>query len=136
MKFSKINSKFVKFVTSSLIFFYILVNPVLAAATPANETFDMKLFVGNPMKFWNTLDTATQTLFLLMTSGAIFVMLLVAFLGLVKTTAEGTLEGNMPTTKGQKRNPFSKQITIIGLVFLFFVALAILNFIWRTYTGT
>lgn len=117
-------------------FVYALVYPALAtAATTTTDTFDMKLFVGNPMKFWNALDTATQTLFLLMTAGVVFVMLFVAFLGLAKTTAEGTVEGNMPTMKGQKRNPFSKQITIIGLVFLFFVSLAILNFIWRTYTA-
>lgn len=108
--------------------------PALAAAA-TTDTFDMKLFVGNPMKFWDALDTATQTLILLMTAGVVFVMLLVSFLGLAKTTAEGTVEGNMPTTKGNKRNPFSKQITIIGLVFIFFVSLAIINFIWRTYTG-
>jgi hypothetical protein len=42
----------------------------------------------------------------------------------------------MPTMKGQKRNPFSKQITIISLLFVFFISLAIMNFMWRTYTGT
>ena len=132
MKINKIN---IKFVASSIIVLNALVNPVLAAPTNNSETFDMKMFVGNPMDFWNSLDTQTQTLLLLMTAGAIFVMMFVAFIGLVKTTAEGSIEGNMPTVKGQKKNPFSKQITIIVLVFMFFISLAVLNFIWRTYTG-
>lgn len=129
----KINK--IKIVANCFIFLYVLINPALAAPTNSSENFDMKMFVGNPMKFWNSLDVATQTLILLMTAGAIFVMLFVAFIGLVKTTAEGSIEGNMPTIKGQKRNPFSKQITIIALIFMFFISLAILNFIWRTYTG-
>lgn len=132
----KFNKNKIKFVSNPLVFLYVLVNPALAAATYANETFDMKIFVGNPTNFWNSLDIATQTLILFLTGGVMFVMLFVVFIGLAKTTAEGALEGNMPTMKGQKRNPFSKQITIMVLVFLFFISLAILNFIWRTYTGT
>jgi hypothetical protein len=133
----KINKISIKFVTNSLIFLYVLVHPALAAADRyANETFDMRFFIGSPMKFWNSLDVATQTLFLLLTGGVIFGMLFIIFIGLAKTTSEGALEGNMPTMKGQKRNPFSKQITIISLLFVFFISLAIMNFMWRTYTGT